>query len=89
MSVRRRGGHGNAIAQGYHHSILPLCNERDRRTEIRWAWPTFADASARTRIPWLPETACDDATLGSLIDEKIKYVILSPFQAERMRRRAA
>jgi alpha-amylase/alpha-mannosidase (GH57 family) len=35
-SVRNHQGHGNAIAQGYNHAILPLCNERDRRTQILW-----------------------------------------------------
>ncbi|MEK7444810.1 MAG: biotin carboxylase N-terminal domain-containing protein, partial [candidate division NC10 bacterium] len=31
-----RGGHGNAIAQAYGHAILPLCNERDRLTQVVW-----------------------------------------------------
>src|SRR4051812_13226739 len=31
-----RLGHGNAIAQSYHHSILPLADPRDRATELRW-----------------------------------------------------
>jgi alpha-amylase/alpha-mannosidase (GH57 family) len=85
-SVRQRGGHGNAIAQGYHHAILPLCNERDRRTEIRWGLADFRQRFGREpESIWLPETACDDATLGALIDEGLKYVILSPFQAERVR----
>lgn len=86
MSVRRRSGHGNAIAQGYHHSILPLCNERDLRTEIRWGIADFRRRFGRApESLWLPETACNDATLGALIDENLKYVILSPFQAERVR----
>jgi len=86
-SARARGGHGNAIAQGYHHSILPLCNERDRRTEIRWGLADFRHRFGREpESLWLPETACNDATLGALIDEGLKYVILSPFQAERVRR---
>jgi alpha-amylase/alpha-mannosidase (GH57 family) len=86
LSARRRGGHGNAIAQGYHHAILPLCNERDRRTEIRWGLADFRHRFGREpESLWLPETACDDATLGALIDEGLKYVILSPFQAERVR----
>jgi len=86
-SRRRRGGHGNAIAQGYNHSILPLCNERDRRTQVRWG---IADFRYRFRREpeslWLPETACNDETLGTLIDEGLRYVILSPYQAERVRR---
>lgn len=85
-SVFKRSGHGNAIAQGYHHSILPLCNERDMRTEIRWGMADFRRRFRREpESLWLPETACNDATLGALIDEGLKYVILSPFQAERVR----
>src|SRR2546425_9546140 len=30
-SAARLRGHGNAISQGYNHTILPLCNARDRR----------------------------------------------------------
>ena len=85
-SLRRRGGHGNAIAQGYHHAILPLCNERDRRTQIRWGVSDFRQRFGREpESLWLPETACNDATLDALIEEGLKYVILSPHQAERVR----
>ena len=85
-SAGKYGGHGNAIAQGYHHAILPLCNERDRRTEIRWGIADFRHRFKRNpESLWLPETACNDETLGALIDEGLKYVILSPYQAERVR----
>lgn len=85
-SINARGGHGNAIAQGYHHAILPLCNERDLRTEICWGLADFRRRFRREpESLWLPETACDDRTLGALIDEGLTYVILSPFQAERVR----
>lgn len=85
-SASVRGGHGNAIAQGYNHAILPLCNERDRRTQIRWGLEDFRFRFKREpESLWLPETACDDSTLGALIDEGLAYVILSPFQAERVR----
>ncbi|MGH9944433.1 MAG: DUF3536 domain-containing protein [Pyrinomonadaceae bacterium] len=85
-SVRARAGHGNAIAQGYHHAILTLCNERDRRTEIRWGLADFRYRFGReAESLWLPETAANDATLDALIEEGLKYVILSPFQAERIR----
>ncbi|MCA1594691.1 MAG: 1,4-alpha-glucan branching protein GlgB [Acidobacteria bacterium] len=85
-SVARRSGHGNAIAQGFHHAILPLCNERDRRTQVRWGIADFRLRFGREpESLWLPETACDDATLSTLIDEGLKYVILSPFQAGRVR----
>lgn len=85
-SVLRRAGHGNAIAQGYHHAILPLCNERDRRTQIRWGVTDFRRRFGRPpEALWLPETACDAPTLEALIEEGLKYVILSPFQAARVR----
>ena len=85
-SVGLRNGHGNAIAQGYNHSILPLCNERDRRSQVRWGLRDFQYRFGReAESLWLPETACDDLTLGTLIDEGLRYVILSPHQAERVR----
>ena len=40
-SALNYGGHGNAIAQAYGHAILPLCNERDLRTQIRWGIADF------------------------------------------------
>jgi alpha-amylase/alpha-mannosidase (GH57 family) len=85
-SALARSGHGNAIAQSFHHSILPLCNERDRRTEIRWGVADFRRRFGRSpESLWLPETACDDETLCALIDEGLAFVILSPFQAARVR----
>jgi alpha-amylase/alpha-mannosidase (GH57 family) len=85
-SVLARGGHGNSIAQGYNHAILPLCNERDRRTQVRWGLTDFRLRFGReAEALWLPETACDEATLDVLIEEGLRYVILSPFQASRVR----
>ena len=81
-----RWGHGNAIAQGYNHTILPLCNERDRVTQIRWGIADFEHRFGRKpESLWLPETACNDATLNALIDEGMAYAILSPYQAEQVR----
>lgn len=85
-SARRHGGRGNAITQAYNHAILPLCNERDRRTQIRWGIADFQHRFKRhPEAMWLPETACNDATLGALIDERLRFVILSPYQAARAR----
>lgn len=85
-SVPRHGGHGNAIAQGYNHAILPLCNERDRRTQVRWGVSDFRYRFGRNpESLWLPETACNDETLETLIEERLRFVILSPYQAERVR----
>src|SRR5687768_6576608 len=50
-------GHGSAVAQSYHHTILTLANERDRRTEIRWGVRSFELLFDRRPLGiWLPET---------------------------------
>jgi alpha-amylase/alpha-mannosidase (GH57 family) len=89
-SAARLGGHGNAIAQAYNHTILPLANERDRRTQVRWGMADFRYRFGREpESMWLPETACNDDVLGLLIDEGLRFVILAPQQAGRVRRRTS
>ncbi|HYG67769.1 MAG TPA: DUF3536 domain-containing protein, partial [Anaeromyxobacteraceae bacterium] len=84
-SVAERG-HGNALAQGYNHAILPLLSSRDRRTQIRWGVTDFRRRFRREPEGfWLPETAADGATLADLVDEGIRFTILSPYQALRVR----
>ena len=85
-SIRENGGHGNAMAHAYIHAILPLCNKRDRKTLIRWGLRDFENRFERTSESlWLPETACDEATLEDLIEESLRFVVLSPQQAGRFR----
>ena len=85
-STVRHIGHGNAIAQAYGHAILPLCNERDLRTQIRWGLADFRYRFAReAEALWLPETACNDKVLHALIEEGLRFVILAPRQASRYR----
>jgi alpha-amylase/alpha-mannosidase (GH57 family) len=85
-SLARCNGHGNAIAQAYNHAILPLCNERDRLTQIRWGLADFRYRFRREpESMWLPETACNDDVLDSLIDHGLRFVILAPQQAARLR----
>ena len=85
-NARERGGHGNAIAQAYGHAILPLCNERDRQTQIRWGLADFRDRFGRNpEAMWLPETACNDDVMNALIDAGLRFVILAPNQAARIR----
>jgi alpha-amylase/alpha-mannosidase (GH57 family) len=86
-SQRARGGHGNAIAQAYGHAILPLCNPRDLRTQIRWGLADFRHRFRRhPESMWLPETAVNEDVIDALIDEGLRYIILSPTQAARVRR---
>lgn len=82
-SIATRGGHGNAIAQAYGHAILPLCNDRDLKTQIRWGLADFRFRFHReAEAMWLTETACNDRVLSALIDEGLRYVILAPHQAK-------
>ncbi|MDX2228291.1 MAG: DUF3536 domain-containing protein [Leptolyngbyaceae cyanobacterium bins.349] len=85
-SCARLNGHGNAIAQVYNHIIMPLANERDKRTQIRWGKEDFCSRFGRApEGMWLAETAVDYATLAALIAEGIKFIILAPSQAQRCR----
>ncbi len=89
-SSLRLKGHGNAIAQAFVHLILPLADPRDQKTVIHWGISDFKRRFGRgPEALWLPETACDDQTLKLLIDFKMKYAILAPSQAERIRKRGA
>ncbi len=86
QSARERTGHGNAIAQAYGHAILPLCNERDRQTQIRWGLADFRERFGREpEAMWLPETACNDEVMHALIEVGLRFVILAPHQAVRIR----
>lgn len=81
-----RLGHGNALAQAYNHVILPLASPRDRETQIIWGLKDFSHRFQRTaESMWLPETAVNLPTLAALVQHGLKFVILSPFQAARVR----
>ncbi len=87
VSLGHFSGHGAAIAQAYNHMILPLCNERDRRTQVVWGIADFVSRFHRKpEGMWLPETAVDTATLEMLAKMDIKFTILAPRQAKRFRK---
>lgn len=81
-----RLGHGNAIAQAYHHTILPLSPLRDVRTQVRWGLADFQYRFGRDpEAMWLPETAANEDTLEVLIEAGLRYTILAPNQAGYIR----
>ena len=81
-----RLGHGNAIAQAYHHTILPLSPSHEIRTQVRWGIADFKNRFGRDPAGmWLPETAANDDVLAILIEEGIGFTILAPKQASRWR----
>lgn len=86
LSRQRYSGHGCAIAQAYNHIILPLANDRDKRTQVRWGVRDFECRFGRKpEAMWLPETAVDIASLEALAAEGITFTILEPHQAARWR----
>ena len=85
-SQQRFSGHGSALAQAYNHTILPLSNARDKRTQIVWGIRDFQYRFDRNpEGMWLPETAVDLDSLEALSDAGIKFTVLAPHQARRIR----
>lgn len=86
-SLELYNGHGSALAQVYNHVIMPLANTNDKYTQAIWGIRDFQKRF--NRMPegiWLGETAVDPETLEVLIDLGIRFTILSPYQAQCVRR---
>ena len=82
----RFSGHGSAIAQAYNHIILPLANSRDKRTQVLWGIRDFRHRFGRDpEGMWAPETAVDLETLDIFAEAGIRFTILAPHQASRVR----
>jgi alpha-amylase/alpha-mannosidase (GH57 family) len=85
-SRARCGGHGNALAQVYNHMILPLATKRDKQTQVAWGIADFRHRFGRDpEGMWLPETAVDTETLEVLAAHGIRFTVLAPHQAARIR----
>lgn len=79
-------GHGAAIAHAYNHIILPLANARDKYTQVIWGIRDFEHRFGRKpEGMWLPETAVDLETLEILAEHEIRFTVLAPHQARRLR----
>src|ERR1035437_2531208 len=85
-SSQRYGGHGSAIAQVYDHMIMPLASRRDAITQIRWGIADFEFRFGRRPEGMrLAETAVNRNVLDLMAAEGIKFTILPPHQAARVR----
>jgi len=85
-SANRFGGHGSAMAQVYNHIIMPLANERDALTQIRWGIADFEFRfGRRPEGMWLAETAVNRSVLDLMAREGIKFTVLAPNQCARVR----
>lgn len=86
-SSERFSGHGSAMAQAWGHMIMPLANSRDKRTQVIWGVRDFEHRfKRRPEGMWLPETAVDAETLGVMAELGVKFTVLAPHQAARVRR---
>jgi alpha-amylase/alpha-mannosidase (GH57 family) len=86
LSRDRFEGHGSAIAQAYNHMILPLASGRDKETQVMWGVRDFVARFGREpEGMWLPETAVDVLSLEALAAQGIRFTILAPTQARRVR----
>jgi len=69
ISIEKNNGHGAAMAQVYNHAIMPLCNQRDKLTQVIWGIKDFQERFKRMPLGmWLAETAVDLATLEILAE---------------------
>ena len=76
-------GVGNAMAQPYHHSILPLATRREKKIQVAWGIADFVHTFGHhPEGMWLPETAVDLETLDILAEQGIRFTVLAPWQAE-------
>lgn len=86
-SRARFSGHGSALAQVYNHLIMPLAKRRDMVTQVRWGLADFRRRFGREpEGMWLPETAVNIEALTVLAEAGVRYTILAPHQAARVRR---
>jgi alpha-amylase/alpha-mannosidase (GH57 family) len=77
-----RFGVGNAMAQPYNHTILPLATHEDKVTQIAWGIADFQHRFGRSpEGMWLPEAAVDLDTLNIMAQQGISFTILAPWQA--------
>ena len=85
-SQEKYSGHGSALAHAYNHLIMPLANHRDRLTQVIWGIRDFEYRFKRQpEGMWLPETAVDFDTLDIMAGLGIKFTVLAPRQAKRVR----
>ncbi len=83
----KRLSHGNALAQSFNHTILPLDHPRDARMQIDWGIADFIHRFGRDpEGMWLPEAAINASIVDMLSEAGIRFVILSPWQCRSWQR---
>ena len=82
MSIERLG-HGNAMAQGFNHTILPLDKKENAELQIAWGVEDFIHHYKRDpEGMWLPECGVNETVIDLLVENGIKFIVLSPWQCQ-------
>jgi alpha-amylase/alpha-mannosidase (GH57 family) len=82
-----RTGHHNAIAQVFNHVIMPLQTPAQRRLQVKWGIEAYRSAFGDDpEGMWLGECAVNTDTLEALAESGIKFTVLAPRQARRVRK---
>ncbi|MBR1937453.1 MAG: DUF3536 domain-containing protein [Spirochaetales bacterium] len=81
----KRLGHGNAMAQGFNHTILPLDKKEIAKLQIAWGQKDFFYRFGREAEGiWLPECAVNEDVVDYLSEAGIKFIVLSPWQCGKV-----
>ncbi len=85
-SRERYAGHGSAIACCSNHLIMPLATRRDKRAQVVGGVRDFTARFGREpEGMWLPETAVDLESLDLMAEAGVRFTVLAPHQAWRVR----
>jgi alpha-amylase/alpha-mannosidase (GH57 family) len=69
LSMADQEGFGNALAQPYSHSILPLLSAKEQKLQIDWGISSFQQHFGRDPLGmWLPEMGVSFPTIDFLIE---------------------
>ncbi len=78
-----RWGHGNAMARPWLEVVLPLLSPEQAALQIDWGLEAFKHHFERPAEGFcLPHDAVSPVILDLLISRGLKYLLLSPYQAE-------
>lgn len=76
-------GHGNAIARPWREVILPLLTPQQAALQVDWGLRAFEHHFGRPAEGFaLPHDAVSPEVLDLLISRQIRFLLLSPYQAE-------
>lgn len=81
----KRYGHTSFMAQAFNHTIMPLDSEHTKRIQTVWAIESFKKRFGHDPEGfWLAECAINDEVVDILSEYGIKFVVLAPWQANKI-----